>query len=157
MTSIRTRLAAAMLSGLWALSAGTFAQSTATISEMAEGEIRKVDKDTKKLTIKHGEIKNLDMPGMTMLFQVKDLGLLDKVKAGDKVKFRAEKSDSGFVVLPCGAMSTPRSAAKRCIQAMLCASASRLSTASGSGKSPFNTFQPVAARSAGNIGGAPWG
>ena len=98
MTSIRTRLTAAMLSGLWALSAGTFAQSSATISEMAEGEIRKVDKDTKKLTIKHGEIKNLDMPGMTMLFQVKDLGLLDKVKAGDKVKFRAEKSDSGFVV-----------------------------------------------------------
>ena len=62
------------------------------------GEIRKVDKDTKKITIKHGEIKNLDMPGMTMLFQVKDPAMLDMVKAGDKVKFKAEKAATGIVV-----------------------------------------------------------
>jgi uncharacterized cupredoxin-like copper-binding protein/Cu/Ag efflux protein CusF len=66
--------------------------------EMADGEIRKVDKDTKKLTIKHGEIKNLDMPGMTMLFQVKDPAMLDMVKPGDKVRFRAEKAGGGIVV-----------------------------------------------------------
>ena len=65
---------------------------------MTDGEIRKVDKDTKKITIKHGEIKNLDMPGMTMLFQVKDPALLDKVKAGDKVKFTAEKAGGAIVV-----------------------------------------------------------
>jgi Cu/Ag efflux protein CusF len=67
-------------------------------ADLADGEIRKVDKGASKLTIKHGEIKNLDMPGMTMVFQVKDSALLDKVKAGDKVRFRAEKSDSGYVV-----------------------------------------------------------
>ena len=61
-------------------------------------DVRKVDKDTKKITIKHGEIKNLDMPGMTMLFQVKDPAMLDMVKAGDKVKFKAEKAAAGFVV-----------------------------------------------------------
>ena len=65
---------------------------------MTEGEIRKVDKDAKKLTIKHGEIKNLDMPPMTMVFQVKDASVLDTLKAGDKVRFVVQKSDTGFVV-----------------------------------------------------------
>ena len=67
-------------------------------TDMADGEIRKVDKENKKITIKHGVIKNLDMPGMTMVFQVKDAALLDKVKAGDKVRFSAEKSGSAIVV-----------------------------------------------------------
>jgi len=72
-------------------------QSPASVA-MADGVIRKVDKNNNKITIKHGEIRNLDMPGMTMVFQVKDPDLLDKVQAGDKVKFRAEKSGSAFVV-----------------------------------------------------------
>ena len=70
----------------------------AASTDMAEGEIRKVDMDSKKITIKHGEIKNLDMPGMTMVFQVKDPALLDKVKAGDKVRFKAEKAGGAIVV-----------------------------------------------------------
>lgn len=65
---------------------------------MTNGEVRKVDKDAKKITLKHGEIKNLDMPAMTMVFQVKDTALLDKVKAGDKVKFKAEKIAGGYAV-----------------------------------------------------------
>ena len=72
--------------------------AAASAAHMTEGEIRKVDKDAKKLTIKHGEIKNLDMPPMTMVFQVKDAGVLDKVKVGDKVRFVVQKSDTGFVV-----------------------------------------------------------
>jgi len=55
------------------------------------GEVRKVDKETKKITIKHGPIKNLDMPAMTMAFPVKDVALLEQVKAGDAVTFRAEQ------------------------------------------------------------------
>lgn len=74
------------------------AAATASAADMAEGEIRKVDQDAKKLTIKHGEIKSLDMPPMTMVFQVKDAGVLEKVKVGDKVRFRVQKSDTGFVV-----------------------------------------------------------
>ena len=62
-------------------------------SDLSEGEIRKVDKDNKKLTIKHGPLKNLDMPGMTMVFGVKDDGMLDKVETGAKVRFLAEKID----------------------------------------------------------------
>jgi Cu(I)/Ag(I) efflux system periplasmic protein CusF len=70
----------------------------ASTTDMTDGEIRKVDRDTKKITIKHGEIKNLDMPGMTMLFQVKDASMLDMVKPGDRVKFRAEKLGGGIVL-----------------------------------------------------------
>jgi Cu(I)/Ag(I) efflux system protein CusF len=66
---------------------------------MSEGEIRKVDPSAKKLTIKHGELKNLDMPAMTMVFQVKDPAMLDKVKTGDKVKFRADKVNGAFTVV----------------------------------------------------------
>ena len=65
---------------------------------MTEGEIRKVDLENKKITIKHGDIKNLEMPGMTMVFQVKDAALLDKVKMGDKVRFKAEKANGAIVV-----------------------------------------------------------
>jgi Cu/Ag efflux protein CusF len=60
--------------------------------------VRRVDKDAKKVTIKHGPLANLDMPAMTMVFQVKDPALLDKVKAGDKVKFQAEKIAGGYAV-----------------------------------------------------------
>lgn len=70
----------------------------ASAGDMADGEIRKVDKENKKITIKHGEIKNLNMPGMTMVFQVKDPSLLDKVKAGDKIRFSAEQSGSTILV-----------------------------------------------------------
>lgn len=74
------------------------ADNDAAAIAMTDGEIRKVDKDAKKLTIKHGAIKNLDMPGMTMVFQVKDPALLDKVKAGDKVKFKADMIGGSVVV-----------------------------------------------------------
>ncbi|MFA6179936.1 MAG: copper-binding protein, partial [Candidatus Methylopumilus sp.] len=79
-----------LLSTTLTLSPASYAQET--VEEMSKGEIRKIDKATKKITIKHGEIKNLDMPGMTMVFQVKDPAMLDNVKPGDKVKFSAERS-----------------------------------------------------------------
>ena len=65
---------------------------------LSDGEIRKVDKDAKKITIKHGPIQNLDMPAMTMVFQVKDPAMLEQVKAGDKVKFEAAKLGGAFTV-----------------------------------------------------------
>ena len=56
---------------------------------LTEGEVRKIDLEGSKVTLKHAEIKNLDMPGMTMVFVVKDKAMLDKLKAGDKVQFKA--------------------------------------------------------------------
>jgi Cu/Ag efflux protein CusF len=57
---------------------------------MTDGEVRRIDKDAKKLTIKHGPITHLDMPPMTMVFQVKDPGMLEQVKVGDRIRFAAE-------------------------------------------------------------------
>ena len=65
---------------------------------LSDGEVRKVDKDAKKITIKHGPLANLDMPPMTMVFQVKDPAMLEQVKAGDKVKFQAEKIGAAYTV-----------------------------------------------------------
>lgn len=64
-----------------------------------EAEVRKVDKDAGKITLKHGAITNLDMPAMSMVFQVKDKAMLDKVKAGDKVAFTADKINGAYTVL----------------------------------------------------------
>ncbi|MDP9928424.1 copper-binding protein [Variovorax paradoxus] len=68
-------------------------------SDLTDGEIRKVDKDNKKLTIKHGPLKSLDMPSMTMVFAVSDESVLDKFQAGDKVRFDAGKMDGKIVVM----------------------------------------------------------
>ena len=65
---------------------------------LTEGEVRKVDKEAKKITIKHGPLAKLDMPAMTMVFQVKDPAMLEQVKAGDKVKFEADKIGGAFTV-----------------------------------------------------------
>ncbi|HEY6967311.1 MAG TPA: copper-binding protein [Burkholderiales bacterium] len=62
----------------------------AQAAPLAEGEVRKVDKAAKKITLKHGPIPNIDMPAMTMVFPVKDPALLDKAKPGQKVNFQAE-------------------------------------------------------------------
>lgn len=72
--------------------------AAAAAEQMSEGEIRKVDKDAKKITIRHGELKNLEMPPMTMVFRVKDDAFLDMVKQGDKVRFVAEKVGGQFTV-----------------------------------------------------------
>jgi Cu(I)/Ag(I) efflux system protein CusF len=67
-------------------------------SALVDGEIRKVDKDAKKVTIKHGPMPSLDMPAMTMVFQVKDPAMLGQVKPGDKVKFEAQKLGGAYTV-----------------------------------------------------------
>ena len=75
---------------------------------MTEGEVRKVDKEQRKVTVKHGEIRNLDMPAMTMVFRVRDATLLDKVKEGDKVRFTAEKIEGNITITQIEASSHKR-------------------------------------------------
>ena len=77
--------------------APAMAQAAAT-AELAEGEVRKVDKAAGKVVIKHGEIKSVNMGPMTMMFAVKSPALLDKVAAGDRVKFRVEEIKGDYVV-----------------------------------------------------------
>jgi Cu/Ag efflux protein CusF len=89
--SMKRLIAALMTAGV---AASAFAEAALT-----DAEVRKVDKAAGKVTLKHGEIKNLDMPPMTMVFGVKDKTLLDKIQKGDKVTFAADKNAAGeFVV-----------------------------------------------------------
>jgi len=67
--------------------------------EMSQGEIKKVDVASGKLTIKHGPLKNLGMDGMTMVFRVKEPSMVKKVKVGDKVNFVAENVDGALTVV----------------------------------------------------------
>lgn len=67
-------------------------------AEPTLGDVRKVDKAANKITIKHGPIVNLDMPPMTMVFQVKEPAMLAKLKAGDRVAFRAENLGGALTV-----------------------------------------------------------
>jgi Cu(I)/Ag(I) efflux system protein CusF len=76
----------------------TLSLAAAAASHLADGEVRKVDKDAGKVTLKHGELKDLDMPAMTMVFQVKDKAVLDKLQPGDKVKFKAINEAGKFTV-----------------------------------------------------------
>jgi Cu(I)/Ag(I) efflux system periplasmic protein CusF len=72
--------------------------SHGAVAQDAQAEVRKIDKAQSKITLKHGEIKNLDMPPMTMVFRVKEPQQLDALAVGDKVKFAAEKIDGNYVV-----------------------------------------------------------
>ena len=64
----------------------------------ASGEITKVDKAAGRVTLKQGEIKSLNMPPMTMTYRVKEARLLDDLKAGDNVRFAAERIDGQYVI-----------------------------------------------------------
>jgi len=62
------------------------------------GEVTKLDKAGNRVTLKHGEIKNLDMPPMTMTFRVSDPKLLEGVAVGDRVRFVADRVEGQYTV-----------------------------------------------------------
>ena len=65
---------------------------------MSQGEIVKLDKAAGRVTLKHGEIKNLDMPPMSMVFRVREAKMLDGVAVGDRVRFVAEKVNGQYLL-----------------------------------------------------------
>ncbi|MDH6590368.1 Cu(I)/Ag(I) efflux system protein CusF [Variovorax sp. TBS-050B] len=97
--ALAAAMAAAGFSGAAvAQTAAPAANAPAAAAELADGEIRKIDKENRKLTIKHGPLKSLDMPSMTMVFGVRDETMLETLQAGDKVRFDAAKVDGKIVV-----------------------------------------------------------
>jgi Cu/Ag efflux protein CusF len=76
----------------FASTAGAFAQ------EFTNGTVKKVDEKAKKVTLIHEELKSLEMPAMTMVFQVADKALLEKLKVGAKVQFLAERVNGKLTV-----------------------------------------------------------
>jgi Cu/Ag efflux protein CusF len=77
----------------------TFSAYAQAALPQTEGEVRKIDTAAGKITLKHAEIKNLDMPAMSMAYPVKDPALLKKVKPGDKVNFTADKINGALTVV----------------------------------------------------------
>lgn len=67
-------------------------------TKLTLGEVRKIDTEQGKLTIKHEAIENLQMPGMTMVFKTADPAMLQKLQVGDKIEFAAEKANGAMVV-----------------------------------------------------------
>lgn len=70
----------------------------ALLAQAAEGEVKKLDLAQGKVTIKHGEIKNIEMPAMTMVFRAKNITLLNGLAVGDQVSFEADKVDGQYLV-----------------------------------------------------------
>ncbi len=63
-----------------------------------DAEVKKVDREAAKVTLKHAEIKNLDMPAMTMAFKVQDRAMLEGLAPGAKVRFRVEQKSGVYLV-----------------------------------------------------------
>ena len=83
---------------LGAMALTVLAATAGAQAPQASGEVTKIDKPNGRVTLRHGEIKNLDMPPMTMNFRVRDGKLLDAVAIGDRVRFTAEKIDGAYVL-----------------------------------------------------------
>lgn len=85
---------------LWIAGGATVAAASIALAQtpLTDGEVRKVDRENQKITLRHGEIKNLDMPPMTMVFVVKAPAMLDKLNTGDKVQFRAANEGGKLTV-----------------------------------------------------------
>jgi Cu(I)/Ag(I) efflux system periplasmic protein CusF len=73
--------------------------ATATSTPMTTGVVSNVNKAAGKVTIKHGAIKNLDMPPMTMVFRVKEAAMLEQLKEGDTIRFSAERIGGALTVM----------------------------------------------------------
>jgi Cu(I)/Ag(I) efflux system protein CusF len=92
-------LAAAVLATTLGAHAQTQTAPASAAAPMVEGEVRKIDKEQGKISLRHGPIPNLDMGAMSMVFRVSDPKMLDTVKDGDKVKFTADKVNGAFTVM----------------------------------------------------------
>lgn len=68
------------------------------VAQSVDGTVTKVDEAQSKLTITHGPIKNLEMDGMTMVFKAGDPAMLKGIKAGDKIKFDADRVNGQITV-----------------------------------------------------------
>ena len=65
----------------------------------AQAEVRRIDTAAGKISLKHGEIKNLDMSPMSMVFQVPDTSQLTGLKVGDSVRFTADQINGAYTVI----------------------------------------------------------
>lgn len=84
---------------LVAVALGTVVATAAFATDYTKGTVKKVDSKGKKVTIIHEELKNLDMPAMTMVFRVADDAMLEKVREGQEVQFVADRVNGNLTVI----------------------------------------------------------
>jgi len=72
--------------------------SLSALAQSVDGTVEKVDAEAGKVTLRHGEIKSIDMPPMKMAYRVADPKWLQTLQVGDKVKFDAAKVNGQFTV-----------------------------------------------------------
>lgn len=102
--TLRRRFITYGLQGLATVALGVVLSTTLGLAHAqaptpdTDGEVTKIDKAQAKLTLRHAEIKNLDMPAMTMVFKVADSSWLDRLAVGDKVRFAAAKVNGAYTV-----------------------------------------------------------
>ena len=82
----------------WITAAAILGASVAAQAQAYDGEVMKIDKAQTKITLKHGELKGLDMPPMTMIFRMQDAKQLDALAVGDRVRFDATKVGGAYTV-----------------------------------------------------------
>ena len=102
-TQMEARMLMAALVAAFALPAAAshapeHGAKAASDKPLVAGEVRRIDKQGGKITLKHEAIPNLDMAGMTMVFNVKDRAMLEAVKAGDRVRFKADNVGGALTV-----------------------------------------------------------
>ncbi|KJS71607.1 MAG: hypothetical protein JM57_06755 [Comamonadaceae bacterium BICA1-1] len=64
-----------------------------------EAEVRRVDRSNRRVSLRHGPIPNLDMGGMTMVFQLSDPALLEQVQPGQRIRFSAALIQGEYTVM----------------------------------------------------------
>ncbi len=82
----------------WITATTLAAAALAVQAQTYDGEVLKIDKAQAKVTLRHGELKALDMPPMTMVFRVGNPALLNDLAVGDRVRFDATKVDGNYTV-----------------------------------------------------------
>lgn len=97
MTFNTSRLASAALLGA-ALSTSAYISVAQAQEATASGEVRRVDAAAGKITLKHGSIDALQLPGMTLVYII-DPALLEGIQPGDKVRFTAKRENEQYVVI----------------------------------------------------------
>ncbi|MDF1485141.1 copper-binding protein [Ramlibacter sp. H39-3-26] len=74
------------------------AAEAAPAAALTDGEVRGIDAATGRITLRHGDIANLGMPAMTMVFRATDAALLQGLRVGDQVRFAADRQGGQLVV-----------------------------------------------------------
>ena len=72
--------------------------ATATDDGLSDAEVLRWDARTGRATLRHGPIRNLDMPPMTMVFRVPDAALAARMQAGTKIRFKTEQQQGAYVL-----------------------------------------------------------